>query len=89
MTMRKTIIYGAIATLLGLAAAEASNNDERAMRNGGRMTYADTDDRGETAEHKMRERAEHGGRHRDDDSREHGKDAREREHRSGASEDRD
>jgi hypothetical protein len=79
MTMRKTIIFGAIAALFGLvAAAQAGDHAERTMKNGGQITYADTDDRGE---HKTRERAEYSVRGRDDDSREHGKEAREREHR--------
>jgi hypothetical protein len=82
MTMRKTIIFGAIAALFGLmAAAQASDHAERALRNGGQATYVDTDDRSEIAEHKMRERAGYGVRDRDDDAYEHGKEAREREHR--------
>jgi hypothetical protein len=79
--MRKTIIFGAIAALFGLVAAAQASDDhaKRATRNAGQMTYADTDDRGETAEHRMRERAEHGVRYRvDDDAYEH---SREREHR--------
>jgi hypothetical protein len=82
-TMRKTIIFGAIAALFGLVAAAQASNDhaERAMRNGGQITYMDTDDRGETAEHKMRERAEHGVRERDDDAYEHGRKAREHRER--------
>jgi len=79
--MRKTIIFGAIAALFGVvAAAQASDHAERTMKNGGQMTYADTDDRGETAEHRARERAEDGVRDRDD-AYEHGKVARERKHR--------
>ena len=89
--MRKTIIFGAIAALFGLVAVAQASNDhaERAMRNGGQITYADTDDRSEAAEPGMRERAEHRIRNRDDDSREHGKEVHERDHRSGAYEDRD
>jgi hypothetical protein len=81
--MRKTIIFCAIAALFGLvAAAQASNDDaEQAMRKGGQMTYADTDDRGETAAHKMRERAEHGVRDRDHDAYEHNKEALKHEYR--------
>lgn len=87
--MRKTIIFSAIAALLGfVAVAQASDNyAERAMRNGGQTTYADADDRHEAAEHKMRGRAEY--RDRDDDANEHREEAHEREHRSGAYEDRD
>lgn len=88
--MRKTIIFGAIAALLGLAAtAQASNDqDERAMRKGGQFTYTDSDDRDKAAAHEMHERAEHGMRNRHH-SREHGKEAHEREHRSRAYKDRD
>lgn len=80
--MRKTIIFGAIAAVLGLAAtAQASSDDaERAIRNGG-VTYADTDDRGETAEHRTRERAEYRVRDRDHDAYEHRNKVRERKHR--------
>jgi hypothetical protein len=83
MTMRKTIIFGAVAALLGLAATAQASNDhaERAMRNGGQTTYADTDDRGELAEHRTQERAEYRGRDRDGDAYEHGKKARERKDR--------
>lgn len=89
--MRKTIIFGAIATLFGLAVAAQASDDhaERAMRNGGQTTHVETEGRGEMAEHKDRERAEYRVRDRGDDSREHSKEAREREHKSGAYEDRD
>ena len=86
--MRKTIIFGAIAALFGLvAAAQASNDDAKpGMKDDSHITRnVETVGRGEMAEHK--ERAE--VRERDDDSREHGKEAREREHESGAYEDRD
>lgn len=86
--MRRTIIFAAIPALLGLAAAAWASDEqaERPMRNSSQTAYVNTDDRGETAEHKMRERSV---RHRADDSREHGKEAREREHRPGAYNDRD
>ena len=45
------------------------------------ITYVDTDGRGEIAEHKTRERAEYSVRHRDYDAYEHGKEAREHDHR--------
>jgi hypothetical protein len=88
--MRKTIIFGAIAALLGLAATAQASNDqaERAMRKGGQISHSDSHHRGRTAGHEMHERAEHGERHRDH-SREHGKESHERGHRSGAYEDRD
>ena len=87
--MRKTIIFGAIAALFGLAAAAQANDQAKpAMQDGHQITQkADTDGRGEKAEAKKGERAEVG--ERDDDAREHGKEAREREHKSGAYEDRD
>lgn len=80
--MRKTIIFGAIAALFGLvAAAEAGNDAERA--NGGQATYADADDRGNTAAQANRERAGHRMHHRsDDDAHGHGKEAREHRHRT-------
>jgi hypothetical protein len=83
MTMRKTIIFGAIAALLGLAATAQASDDhaERTMRNGGQTTHVETEGRGETAEHKTRERAEYSVRDRDDDAYEHRKEAHEREHR--------
>lgn len=88
--MRKTIVFGAIAALFGLAAvAQAANNQAKpAMKDAGQITQkVDTESRGEMAETKMRERAEY--REHDDDTREHGKEAREREHESGAYEDHD
>ncbi len=89
--MRKTIIFGAIAALFGLAAVAQAANDQAkpAMKDAGQITQkADTDSRGEKAEHKNKMRAE--ARERDDDTREHGKkEARERDHESGAYEDRD
>jgi len=89
--MRKTIIFGAIAALFGLvAAAQASNDDARpGMKDDSQITrHVETVGGGEMAEHKTRERAEVRERD-DDDAREHGKEAREREHKSGAYEDRD
>ena len=88
--MRKTIIFGAIAALFGLvAAAQASNDDAKpGMKDDSHITrHVETEGRGETAEHKTRERSEY--RERGDDADEHGKEAHEREHRSGAYEDRD
>ncbi len=88
--MRKTIIFGAIAALFGLVAvAQASNDDAKpGMKDDSHITrHVETVGGGEMAEHKKNERAEH--RERDDDSREHGKELREREHKSGAYEDRD
>ncbi len=88
--MRKTIIFGAIAALFGLAAAAQASNDQAkpATKDGAQITQkAETEGRGEMAEHKTKARAE--VRERDDDAREHGKEAREREHESGAYEDRD
>jgi hypothetical protein len=88
--MRKTIIFGAIAALFGLvAAAQASNDDAKpGMKDDSHITrHVETAGHNEMTEHKTRERAE--VRDRDDDSREHGKEAREREHKSGAYEDRD
>lgn len=87
--MRKTIIFGAIAALFGLvAAAQASDDAKPGMKDDSYITrHVETVGHNEMAEHKTRERAEVRGR--DDDSREHGKEAREREHKSGAYEDRD
>jgi len=88
--MRKTIIFGAIAALFGLvAAAQASNDDAKpGMKDDSHITrHVETEGRGELAEHRNRERAEY--REGDDDAYEHGKESRERGHRSGAYEDRD
>lgn len=88
--MRKTIILGAIAALFGLvAAAQASNDDVKpGMKDDSQIIrHVETEGRGEMTEHKYRERTEY--RERDDDAREHGREAREREHKSGAHEDRD
>ena len=80
--MRKSIIFGAIAALFGIVgAAQASDYAERTIKNGGQVTYADADDRHETAKHKMRARAGHGVRDRDDDAYEDGKEAREHRER--------
>jgi len=87
--MRKTIIFGAIAALFGLVfAAQASNDGVRpGMKDDSQITrHVETEGHKEMAEQKNRARAE--VRDRDDDAREHGKEAREREHRSGAYEDR-
>ena len=87
--MRKTIIFGAIAALFSLvAAAQASNDDTKpGMKDDSQITrQVETEGRGEMAEHKNGERGE--VHERDDDSREHGKEAGEREHKSGAYEDR-
>jgi len=71
--MRKTIIFGAVAALLGLAAtAQASNDHAERRMNGEQTTSTDTDNRGEKAEHRMRDR---------DDAYEHSKEARERNER--------
>jgi hypothetical protein len=81
-TMRKTIIFGAIAAVFGLVvAAHASEHAERAVKNGGQISYAEADERGEMARHWERERAEYSVRGRDDDTYEHSKEARERKHR--------
>ncbi len=88
--MRKTIIFGAIAAVFGLAAVAQAANDQAkpAMNDAGQITQkADTEMRGEKAEHKTKMRTE--ARERDDDAREHRKEVREREHKSGAYEDRD
>jgi hypothetical protein len=93
--MRKTIIFGTIAALFGLVAAAQASNDvsnDQAKPFAKHETHitqkADTDGRGENAEHKNKMRTE--ARERDDDAREHSKkEAREREHESGAHEDRD
>jgi len=88
--MRKTIIFGAIAALFGLAAVAQAANDQAkpAMKDAGQITQkADTDGRGDMAEHKNKARAE--VRERDEDGRGYRKEAREREHESGAHEDRD
>jgi hypothetical protein len=88
--MRKTIVFGAIAALLGLAAAaQASNDDAKTgMKDDSHITrQTETVGRSDEAEHEAHERAEY--RKRDDDSREHGNEADEREHRSGAYEDDD
>ena len=97
--MRKTIIFGAIATVFGLATVAQAANDQAkpAMKDSGQFAQkADTEARGEKAEHKTKMRTE--ARERDDDAREHRKEARGREHhkearerghKSGAYEDRD
>ena len=87
--MRKTIIFGAIAALFGLVAAAQASNDQAkpGMKADSQITQkAETVGHGEMAETKKNERAE--SAERDDDAREHGKEAREREHKSGAYEDR-
>ena len=88
--MRKTIIFGSIAALFGLGAVAQAANDQAkpALKDAGQITQkADTDVRGEKAEHENKVRTE--ARERDDDAREHRKEVREREHKSGAYEDRD
>ena len=88
--MRKTIIFGATAALFGLAAVAQAANDQAkpAMKDAGQITQkADTDGRGDMAEHKNKMRTE--ARERDDDGRGHRKEARERGHKTGAYEDRD
>jgi nucleosome binding factor SPN SPT16 subunit len=97
--MRKTIIFGTVAALFGVAAVAQAANDQAkaAMKDAGQITQkADTDARREKAEHKTKMRTE--ARERGDDAREHRKEAREREHhkearerghKSGAYEDRD
>ncbi|TPQ35328.1 hypothetical protein C2U70_14830 [Bradyrhizobium guangdongense] len=81
--MRKTIILGVIAALIGfMAAAQASSDAERAGSNGSELTSTDTDNRGNAIAHEKRERAEHRMRDRsDDDVYGHGKEAREHKHR--------
>ncbi len=88
--MRKTIIFGAIAALFGLAAAAQASNDQAkpGMKDDSQITRnVETVGGGEMAETKKNERAEVADR--GGDSREHGKETREREHKSGAYEDRD
>ncbi len=88
--MGKAIIFGAIAALFGfVAAAQACNDDATPGMKGDSHIIRDveTEGRGERAGHKNGERAE--VQDRDDDPREHGKEARGREHGSGAYEDRD
>lgn len=84
--MHKTIIFGAIAALIGLAAAAQANDQAKpTMQDGAQITQkADTDGRGEKAEVKKDERAEI-GEHDD----EHAKGKEGREHESGEREDRD
>jgi hypothetical protein len=80
--MRKTIIFGAVAALFGLvAAAQANNDDVQPPMTSGQVTHSDHDDDGDTAEHRVRERAEYRVRDRDHDAYERSKKARERKHR--------
>ncbi len=81
--MRKTIIFGAIAALFGLVAAAQANNDDvqPTMTPSGQVTNSDHDDRGETAEHRVRERAEYRVRDGDHAAYERSKKAREHKHR--------
>ena len=88
--MRKTIIFGAIAALFGLAAAAQAptTRPSRPCRTAARSPRR----RIPTAAAKRprpRRTSAPKSRERGDDAREHGKEAREREHESGAYEDRD
>lgn len=92
--MRKTIIFGAIAAVLGLAAAAQASNDfaKPAMKDGQQVSQKmETEGRGDRTEAKKREHAEYRERdkHARKHTREYRKEAREREHESGAYGDRD
>jgi hypothetical protein len=82
--MRKTIIFGTVAALFGLAAVAQASNDKAkpAMKDGTQITQkAEAEGRGERAELKKSERTEYSARERNDDAREKGKEARKHEDR--------
>lgn len=85
--MRKTIIFGAIAALFGLAAMAWASNDQTKgiMKDDAQIAQkAEIDGPGRKAE-----RAEYSVRERHGEAREHSKEARDRKHESGAYEERE
>lgn len=90
--MRKTIIFGAVMALFGLAAAAQASSDQGkpVMKDGNQITQkAETEGRVEKTEHKKGEHAGYSARERDGDAREKGEEAREREHKSSEHDNRD
>jgi hypothetical protein len=64
--MRKTIIFGALAALLGFAAAAQASDDDRSFTTGaGQVTQEHSTD-GRYADHDRNERREHARNERDD-----------------------
>jgi hypothetical protein len=79
-TMQKTIIFGALAALLGFAAAAQASDDDRSLTTGAGQVAQERMSDGRYADHDRYERREHARNERDnhDDDRNGHREGRER-----------